>query len=149
MSTTRTVLGPLTTTYTFPEACTNLVAAQGEGQGNAWQAQSCAVSTFSDDTYTDSQEDDAACWPTVTASTPTPPLEGWGFYSPGLVCPAGWTSACTAALSSNGQTSPVISGTSFTPQWSLTAGETAVGCCPTYGYHYIQLQAQTDMKFLY
>ncbi|KAK8085668.1 hypothetical protein PG997_006939 [Apiospora hydei] len=50
-------------------------------------------------------------------------LGGWGFYSPGLVCPSGSTSACTKTADN-----PTDGG--FTFQFPLTAGETAVGCCP-------------------
>ncbi|KAM3501722.1 hypothetical protein MY10362_005339 [Beauveria mimosiformis] len=49
---------------------------------------------------------------------------GWGFYSPGLVCPDGYTTACTAIFGQRAD---------WSTQFPLVAGETAVGCCPT-GY---------------
>ena len=104
-------LGPLTNTFTPPSSCTiNVIASD---TGSAWQGQECT-----DDTVFDA----ATCWPTATVPAPIPPFEGWGFYSPGLVCPDGYTSACTASF--NPSQSP-----SF--QFALSSSETAVGCCPT------------------
>lgn len=51
------------------------------------------------------------------------PFRGWGFYSPGLVCPHGYTSACTATAGGDAQ---------WPVQFEMLEGETAVGCCPTY-----------------
>lgn len=68
--------------------------------------------------------DNQACWPGTTAGAayPDTPFSGWGFYSPGLVCPAGHSSACTATASGEAD---------WPVQFALEAGETAVGCCPT------------------
>ncbi|GAB7348899.1 hypothetical protein MBLNU459_g7591t1 [Dothideomycetes sp. NU459] len=78
--------------------------------------------------------DDSACWPPFNGLPPTAPYAGWGFYSPGLICPTGYTTACTGALLGDGSPSVLTSGgTSYDFQFSLTAGETAVGCCPS-GY---------------
>ncbi|KAH8771020.1 hypothetical protein F5883DRAFT_551694 [Diaporthe sp. PMI_573] len=52
------------------------------------------------------------------------PFRGWGFYSPGLICPHGYTSACTATAKGGAQ---------WPVQFVMLEGETAVGCCPT-GY---------------
>lgn len=48
-----------------------------------------------------------------------------GFYSPGLVCPDGYLSACTATWDGFSD---------WQVQFPMTAGETAVGCCPR-GYN--------------
>lgn len=122
----RVILGPLTTTtWEAPASCA--VAVEGCAGALAcsygYQAQSCYASTSSTSiTYGD--EDNTDCWPPRSSfgSTPTPPLEGWGFYSPGIVCPVGMTAACTATEG----------GASGWPvQYGLLPGETAIGCCPT------------------
>ncbi|KAH8678453.1 hypothetical protein BX600DRAFT_507398 [Xylariales sp. PMI_506] len=125
----RTLLGPLTTTFTPPASCT--IAWFGgvtSGTAQAWVAQDCHPVTD----YVN--EDDLACWPTPTSGAYTPSTSprvwanGWGFYSPGLICPSGYSSACSATAA----------GTSdFSMQFPLTAGETAIGCCPSgYGCSY-------------
>ncbi|ETS80911.1 hypothetical protein PFICI_08440 [Pestalotiopsis fici W106-1] len=47
---------------------------------------------------------------------------GWGFYSPGIACPQGYT---TAAMATAG------GSTGWGLEYSLTDGETAAACCPT------------------
>ena len=108
-----TRLGPLTTTFTLPPQCTVAVA----GPPHAWLGQSCGPSAVLDAT---------SCWPPKDRAVPAPknPLAGWGFYSPGIICPAGHTSACSATAGARG---------GFPFQFSLAAQETAVGCCPV-GY---------------
>jgi hypothetical protein len=109
----RALLGPLTTTFTPSPSCTSLVACVDCDV--AYQAQLCR---------NDGSDDFTGCWPEAEnagAPTPTLPLFGWGFYSPGLACPTGHYTACAATAG--------LSGT-WDPQFSLTAGETAVGCCP-------------------
>jgi hypothetical protein len=67
--------------------------------------------------------DNSACWPPVTrgAGTAPRPLHGWGYYSPGLACPSGYTTACTAEHGGRSE---------WEVQFNLVAGETAIGCCP-------------------
>jgi hypothetical protein len=117
----RTILGPLTITYTAPSSCA--VGVWRSFCNNLeWQAQSC-FSSRSGSTTNYGVEDNTDCWPPRSSfiSTPTPPLYGWGFYSPGLVCPNGMESACSATGS----------GSSGWPvQFGLLEQETAVGCCP-------------------
>ena len=122
--TSRLVLGPLTTTYTAPEIC-SIYAYAGT---YAFQAQGCRQGA---------PADTSSCWPSASVTAPSPPYWGWGFYSPGLACPNGYTSACTAAALADGSPSPITSGTSFKFQFPLLPGETAVGCCPRYksGYY--------------
>lgn len=115
----RTIINSLTTTFTPPVTCTiPVIACPTCNYG--WAAQTCHTSV----------EDNTACWPSTSSGflpSPTQPLWGWGFYSPGLICPKGYTSACTATATAT------TLGT-WTPQWVMDAGETAVGCCPRYAY---------------
>ncbi|GMG27618.1 unnamed protein product [Aspergillus oryzae] len=121
MTSLRTNLGPLTTTFTYPESCTVAVGACPTcTQG--WQAQTCSNNAFNHQGV----QDDVECWPpraNPTLATGVA-LNGWGFYSPGIHCPAGMVTACSATGGSNG---------GFQFQYSLNDGETAVGCCPS-GY---------------
>lgn len=121
----RAILGPLTTTFTPPPPCTIAVGLCSTCDV-AWWGQTCAPKTV---------QDDPNCWPTTTAAAPEPSqmLYGWGFYSPGLVCPAGYTSACTAIA---GQTS------GWKVQYLMQPAETFVGCCPT-GFHCDNYRGQT------
>lgn len=85
--TTRTNLGPLTTnswTYT----CTEVIQECSDCD-NGWAAQTCI-----DGVVTDNQE----CWPPRATNVPktSGALDAWGVYSPGIVCPGGYTSVATA-----------------------------------------------------
>ncbi|KAK0636763.1 hypothetical protein B0T17DRAFT_477890, partial [Bombardia bombarda] len=122
----RVILGPLTTTFVPPPACTVAVGAC-KTCNVAWLGQECVATGAQDNTD---------CWPTTTegALAPEPTLYGWGFYSPGLMCPQGYASACSATAGSAGAGWPL--------QFKLTAGETAVGCCPS-GYRCDNLNGQT------
>ncbi|KAL2128223.1 hypothetical protein VTI74DRAFT_9479 [Chaetomium olivicolor] len=79
--------------------------------------------------------DYTGCWPPATAGAGTPqaPFVGWGFYSPGLACPTGYTAACTAQYGDR-------------PGWdiefTLIPGETAIGCCPQ-GFRCTNLNGNT------
>jgi hypothetical protein len=119
----RTILGPLTTTFTPAASCTAGQLACSTCN-YAWGAQRCYSSTSGIVTI-DGVEDDTECWPQTNAGLPEPtmPLWGWGFYSPGVICPTGYTSACSAIAGS---------ALTWTPEWSLIAGETAIGCCPRF-----------------
>ncbi|PTB44215.1 uncharacterized protein TrAFT101_002775 [Trichoderma asperellum] len=111
------LLGPLTTTWTMPQTCSVFMPACSTcDQG--FNGQSC------NPTNSGRIQDNTACWPPATqgVSSPSWPFYGWGFYSPGLACPAGYTSACTAVY---GQRA------TWATQFTLVPSETAVGCCPT------------------
>jgi len=111
-------LGPLTTTFTQPPACT--VAVADGKDPSAWLAQSCDGLKGAVDVTT--------CWPPTSKGAPstTDALHGWGYYSPGIACPAGHASACSATGGASG-------GSGWPVQFKLLDGETAVGCCPRYG----------------
>ena len=119
---TRPNLGPLTTVFVPPPHCTR-AALSGS---NAVFGQSCSAV----DEKTATPADDTGCWPRATAyPTPAagkPSLAGMGFYSPGLLCPTGYVSACTAVSATKGASgrAPEVTGRFMFP---LVAGETAVG----------------------
>ncbi len=140
-------LGPLTTPWTAASSCLLPNMAQKAFEGTTEDAtatfgrscsysytSSCATNTSPSSSssscflvygYQYLPAADTNCWPpraATVASTGQDLVEaGWGFYSPGLVCPAGYVSACSATAGGSSD---------WQPQWSLTSGETAVGCCP-------------------
>ncbi|KAF4996930.1 hypothetical protein FDECE_12253 [Fusarium decemcellulare] len=114
-----TLLGPLTTTYSIPQSCTvNFQLCST--CSSLFQGQKCV--TDLDDRGSPLQ-DNYKCWPPAAPNVDAPqhPLVGWGFYSPGLACPTGYTSACTAIYNQQPD---------WDNQFRLRPGETAVGCCP-------------------
>ncbi|KAK4158054.1 hypothetical protein C8A00DRAFT_39610 [Chaetomidium leptoderma] len=114
------VLGPLTTAWSMPASCTVNVLNCATCT-SAYRGQACVMNG-----ETGRAEDHTDCWPPVTsrAGTPRYPFLGWGYYSPGLACPTGYTTACTAEYGGR---------PGWEMQFNLVPGETAVGCCPT-GY---------------
>ncbi|KAH6634078.1 hypothetical protein B0J18DRAFT_8261 [Chaetomium sp. MPI-SDFR-AT-0129] len=110
-------LGPLTTTWTMPEFCSiHVLGCTACSKG--YRGQQCLV-----ENGTTAPQDHTTCWPPMTAraGSPTHPFVGLGLYSPGLVCPMGYTTACTAEYGGR---------SGWEMQFSLIPGETAVGCCP-------------------
>ncbi|KAK8203374.1 hypothetical protein M8818_005265 [Zalaria obscura] len=120
----RVLLGPLLTTCTQPTTC----AFNCYDGSLVFQGQECSSSGTQ---YV--LADATSCWPDATVTKPPePPFGGWGFYSPGLVCPSGFTAACTNVFLEDGDVfTPMPGGKSFEFEFSLTQGETAVGCCPS------------------
>lgn len=112
---TRPILGPLTTEFTAPPDC-SFAGVSGTPLSIGWLGQTCVG---------DALADASTCWPPATPAAPsaTTPLSGWGFYSPGISCPAGHTTACYATHGFR---------TGWDMQYTMEEGETAVGCCPTY-----------------
>ncbi|KAL7799240.1 hypothetical protein V8C37DRAFT_399059 [Trichoderma ceciliae] len=111
-----TLLGPLTKTWAMPESCSiYLEPCSTCNQGFA--GQSCNAVNGGQ------VQDNTECWPPVRAgiASPTWPFIGWGFYSPGLACPKGYVTACTAVYGQRPQ---------WDIQFTLVSSETAVGCCP-------------------
>jgi hypothetical protein len=114
------LLGPLTTTFTPPPECSSLAFSptlSNIEQTIAWAGQNCQGGKIQDAT---------SCWPPARVTTRSPPLLGWGFYSPGLSCPSGMFPACQADPTRN----PGAEQFSF--QYPLGPKETASGCCPMY-----------------
>jgi len=116
-SQSRVILGPLTTTFQPPAPCSAGVGI----------CSTCNDVFFGQKCGSSGPQDDTTCWPPATqgALRPSSALNGWGFYSPGISCPVGFTSACYATADS---------GSSQTADWAMQfrmePGETAVGCCP-------------------
>ncbi|KAB5586246.1 hypothetical protein GE09DRAFT_58134 [Coniochaeta sp. 2T2.1] len=158
MTSVRTNLGPLTTPFTYPASC-NVVVQQCSTCTFGWQGQSCGTNSFN----TQGVQDNLDCWPPRSNDVSSGvAVNGWGFYSPGVECPIGYTSACSS-------TAGVEGGFAF--QFSMLPRETAVGCCPTgytcnynpgvdaaqtcYKYHYtgsfptVQCSAGTSNRFSY
>ncbi|KAH9890809.1 hypothetical protein F4778DRAFT_796296 [Xylariomycetidae sp. FL2044] len=115
---TRTVLGPLTTTTWAPPAECTQVQNRCATCDNGWLGQSCVGGRVADD---------QDCWPPRAAGVPVTraPLIGWGVYSPGLLCPSGYTSVVGSTFGGTSE---------FEFQFPLTAWETGIGCCPEGGY---------------
>ena len=110
----RTNLGPLTTTFTPPASCM-VGVGKCPGCNTAWLGQVCEGGGVFDA---------EACWPQTTSGVPEnlPGFNGRGFYSPGVICPAGHTPACSATA--GGESGWVV-------QFLMNVPETAIGCCPT------------------
>ncbi|KAL2270755.1 hypothetical protein VTJ83DRAFT_126 [Remersonia thermophila] len=131
-----TNLGPLTTTFTPPPACT---VAVGAGPGGAFGSADKSVGLLGQRCSAGRAWDATSCWPETSQGAPEAakqaPLRGWGYYSPGLHCPAGYATACSATGGAGGETGWPV-------QFVLGAGETAVGCCPS-GYGCANMHGQT------
>ncbi|KAI2622391.1 hypothetical protein GGR54DRAFT_62049 [Hypoxylon sp. NC1633] len=117
-TTSLVILGPLTTTWTPPPAC-SVVVASCSTCGGGWQAQTCPGAN--------TVHDNMNCWPPRTSGvyTPQQAFLGWGVYSPANVCPFGYSTACS-------QKGAGATG-DFTFEFQPRESETAIGCCPT-GY---------------
>ncbi|KAI0453906.1 hypothetical protein F5B21DRAFT_504795 [Xylaria acuta] len=131
LGTVRTNLGPLTTaTWTY--TCTEVIQECGTCD-KGWAAQTCITGIVTDN---------KDCWPPRATNVPptSGALLGWGVYSPGIVCPGGYTSAAAATHGGSSD---------FDFQYPLTAGETAIGCCPKGGFIPIRdvNQRQTCVQF--
>ncbi|KAK3938459.1 proline-rich receptor-like protein kinase PERK2 [Diplogelasinospora grovesii] len=133
-----TNLGPLTTTFTPPAVCTVAVGAattDGGLLGLGLLGGSSAIGDIARLGQTCSAGgtavDAAACWPPTSKGAAT----GNGFYSPGLDCPVGYATACSATGGSGGSSGWPV-------QFKLLDGETAVGCCPN-GYGCANVNGQT------
>ncbi|KAF2230414.1 hypothetical protein EV356DRAFT_344720 [Viridothelium virens] len=117
-----TNLGPLTTTFTPPASCSPILWWDYQGDVHAYSAQAC---------FEEGIVNDSLCWPSRANETRNfesflSPLQGYGVYSPGYICPIGYTSACANAFS--GQ---ITALRTFAFQYPLMDSEYAVGCCPT------------------
>ncbi|RMJ20938.1 hypothetical protein PHISP_08191 [Aspergillus sp. HF37] len=140
-----TNLGPLTTTFTPPPSCvqSNARTMFGPSAPNV-----LPYGHISCDNINDNRE----CLPSpskVATETAPPYTQTVDYFSPGIFCPAGWTTVGTAAM-------PVSGGPTATPEVSgafkfnkdgsvgyighrdhvlladaLVPGETAVECCPS------------------
>ena len=136
-------LGPLTTTFSAPSACAtgndHHVIVNGSKPDEVWGHPTCGF------------KDRGSCLPSgksydSLASVTTPLNRAWNFYySPGIACPSGWTTAGT--MIKEGESSVSVSGVfSSRLQASITGAielepadwwaeimnvsETIAYCCP-------------------
>ncbi|KAK3949234.1 hypothetical protein QBC32DRAFT_349688 [Pseudoneurospora amorphoporcata] len=115
---TRSVLGPLTTTFTPPPECTQCYElAGGEKRGNTCRA-------YAEDCLGIPR---ASCLPQASNAISDVELP-WGFFSPGLACPSGWTTAGPTISYGQIEKDDVVGNIVNV----LEAGETAGFCCPRY-----------------
>ena len=133
----RTVLGSLTTTFTPAPSCFSLFQPLDDRglfdtlplPSVALQAVTCA----SDEFLTSDMVDDKNCFPPVTTSVSSDNgFLNQGLYSPGLICPSGYTTACSALPAKAKSTATLNGAENFHFVYSRLPSETAVGCCPRY-----------------
>jgi len=114
MTSPRTLLGPLTTTWTPPALC-SVYMNTCDTCTTAWQAQTCNPESKA--------HDFTGCWPPFAKSIPDPGvMMGGGLYSPGIICPIGYT---TVAMATSG------GSTGWGIEYSMNKDVTAAACCPT------------------
>lgn len=118
----RTILGPLTTTFTPPPSCNFVYMSPTSGLTGylvpfiGRMAMSCVL----DDGEFMYPRHDASCWPPApgaSGSTFLTLMKNEAVYSPGLLCPAGYSKAWV--------------GTPGNGAVPLASDETAIGCCPS------------------
>ncbi|KAI1374871.1 hypothetical protein F4677DRAFT_159533 [Hypoxylon crocopeplum] len=151
---TITNLGPLTTTFTVSPACTTAT-------DTVYYANASALASFfgqpvcSTPSYGDCFPSGAVLDSIVRSEWATPGQDAVIYFSPGLVCPSGWTTAGTLrhASAANGTSSMDASGVFTQDAWNwssavdaaglpvqviqskiLSAAETLALCCPS-GYN--------------
>ncbi|KAF2084777.1 hypothetical protein K490DRAFT_59254 [Saccharata proteae CBS 121410] len=126
----RTNLGLLTSTFTPPAECSNPVmyanCPDWATGCSGHQALTCTSPGYPIGV------DLTTCWPPATTQRPNDDrfVNGWGFYSPGTVCPRGYETACATVYGDSGG---LGSYSQFKFQFQPEAGETIAGCCPS-GY---------------
>ena len=120
-------LGPMTTIFTAPSACSTPYVFQGlyPGMELGW---TCIFSDGLEFVGWNKQ-----CYP-----SPMNPVMGdfytypdsVAFFSPATVCPNGYTKACTIPKTASAPGSTFLSTAEYEIWRNLVAGETAIGCCP-------------------
>jgi len=124
---TRSSAGPLTTVFTPPAHCSEVMAlldASGNLKLHAYMPR---------EQWGDSYTSSNTCLPPGT-----PYRQTYGYFFPGVVCPASWTSAMTAVSSRlyhpgwSQHTATAASDTAAMAAavQSLLPGETEIWCCP-------------------
>jgi hypothetical protein len=109
----RDMIGPLTTIFIPPGSCANCYDLSVNNSNNPILA-TCTA-------YYSNCQSLRPCLP-----TPVGPANGFGFYSPGLFCPDGWTKAVTYDQNMNKDWMLTISMLLST----LLPDETGAICCP-------------------
>lgn len=134
-------LGPLTTTFTPPSDCSSLLVRtiiDTGGDYNQFYAgygETCTVDSAGEPSTFVPE----SCYPGALADwhndpdSDIPDRNDPVAYSPGLVCPVGYETACSLTRHAGGSTSISSSNNDQYDLWNmLKDGETAIGCCPTY-----------------
>lgn len=127
---TRSIIGPLTAIATLPDECSGCYGIPRSltwGWGPSWDHAMIYCHAFELHNACAGIEGDSApppCLPTTT--------NDWGFYSPGLHCPAGWETqdlelSYDMAIPTRYNTTRISRALDL-----LTKDETAVFCCPRY-----------------
>ena len=139
-----TNLGPLTTTYSPPPSCTTATTdgiefAKADTPTFVFGWESCSVTTAGKCHPSGSQHDKIKCQAVKTGG-----MAVFDYFSPGLVCPHGWT---TAGKLAHGDGSTITREGIFTTDdatpsypfridgvWLnvLASDETLAVCCPRY-----------------
>ncbi|KAM5344434.1 hypothetical protein ACJ41O_012970 [Fusarium nematophilum] len=119
-SATITNFGPLTTTYTAPTSCAtatdHLYFAGKDDPGGIWAYPMCTIQTFGDCIPSGDAFDEL-----MTSYDGFLEFGFYHYYSPGLYCPSGWTTAATL-VNPGGNTAAEVSGY-LTQDYSLRLGE--------------------------
>lgn len=140
----RANLGPLTTQWTPPASCsvpiledacsaTECTAYYGfmcshtiGSSVGFFTSGSLSSSTVSVFTANYKMTVDTACFPPITLDLKPSyesRLNGYGYYSPGLECPSGYSKGWLLAPDGKGRRD-------WAPQVATAPGETVAGCCP-------------------
>ncbi|KAK7568751.1 hypothetical protein BKA81DRAFT_382553 [Phyllosticta paracitricarpa] len=72
------------------------------------------------------QGDAVSCWPSASSTPYADDVRAWGFFSPGLFCPVGYSTACASVASANPYSTFPIHAFDFYAR----GGDTVAGCCP-------------------
>ena len=129
----RTVLGPLTTTFTPPSGCSSLFQSLDVPFTVLFPTIALRAATCINGEFDVAMVDDVRCWPPMTTTATTKDdIGGWGLYSPGVLCPSGYTTACSALAATSESASALKGVEDFQFQFPLLVNETAAGCCPKY-----------------
>lgn len=129
-------LGPLTTTFVPASSCGVMDGSFTKVGGglNGAVGYACQVATRDGQIF----GPDPACFPNSLASYINNGdrwLSSLAVYSPGSICPEGFSAACTVERSKDDEpptTTRNIITASRAMYNVLQIGETAVGCCPKY-----------------
>ncbi|KAF2239530.1 hypothetical protein EV356DRAFT_102841 [Viridothelium virens] len=132
ISSTRPVVGPLTTVFTPPPGCFDVykgaipnILTQGVSCSSSFWAEGLRSET---DTYLKPNEN---CFPPGRVlDEQIDMVTGLLPYSPGLFCPSGYTTACSSAILPKGLPPATTTDSSFAFSPNLLSGETAAACCP-------------------
>lgn len=117
-----TILGALTTTFIPPPECTAAIGVLSTGFLGLGKS-ALNIANLGQTCSKGEGKEATTCWPPTSSGAPSKSAPGWGIYSPGIECPSGYVTACSAVGGRDGKAG-------WNMQFRLGAEETAVGCCP-------------------